>query len=62
MEKFSFKITAGNTYHVTAASRHLAMQLANEYVAKHHPESECVSWGWVASTDGPNIFRMSVGS
>jgi hypothetical protein len=59
METFIFKF--GQVEFICQArSRTEAMLKADNYVDREYPMDE--PYGWVASTEGPNIFRMSVGA
>lgn len=60
MEQFIFKF--GQEEFICLASNHVAAVLkADIYVDReYHQGAE--PYGWVASTEGPNIFRMSVGA
>lgn len=59
METFIFKF--GQVEFICkAADRMTAMLKADQYVDHEYPMEE--PYGWVPSTEGPNIFRMSVGA
>lgn len=60
MEQFIFKF--GQVEFICRAnSRAEAMLKADNYVDREFPMGTD-PYGWVASTEGPNIFRMSVGA
>ena len=59
METFIFKF-GRNEYICKARSRQEAHLKADQYVDFEFPMDE--PYGWVPSSEGPNIFRMSVGA
>jgi hypothetical protein len=59
MEQFIFKF--GQVEFIcTATSRSQAMLKADNFIDREHPQTE--PYGWVASSEGPNIFRISMGA
>lgn len=58
METFIFMF--GQTEFICkSTNRMVAMARATAFVQSEHPMDE--PFGWVPSSSGPNIFRMSVG-
>lgn len=59
METFIFKF--GQEEFITqAASSLMATFAANSFIAKHRDLSE--PFGWVSDSEGPNVFRISMGA
>ena len=59
METFIFKF-GQEEFICKAASRMEAQLKADSFVDRERPMPE--PYGWVPSSEGPNIFRMSVGA